>query len=172
MYRVWLWWVARPEFARVECPSCQSQPSLFRAKESPLTHNQTLWDKQICLCLGCWKFYVDINLGLVAVIRCWTDENKYFTSKQTFGADRKTFSGAPPRLSGARCRLHLIKISKESPALGMSLTFRTLRKIQMYVLYHQQKETVWRKKKQSVWWYWFGLGRLLPVFGIASRPFG
>ena len=127
MYRVWLWWVARPEFARVECPSCQSQPSLFRAKESPLTHNQTLWDKQICLCLGCWKFYVDINLGLVAVIRCWTDENKYFTSKQTFGADRKTFSGALLGISGARRRWHLIKISKESPALGMSLTFRTLR---------------------------------------------
>ena len=127
MYRVWLRWVARPEFARAECLSCQSQPSLFRAKESPLTHNQTLWDKQICLCLGCWKFYVDINLGLVAVIRCWTDENKYFTSKQTFGADRKTFSGALLGISGARRRWHLIKISKESPALGMSLTFRTLR---------------------------------------------
>ena len=36
MYRVWLRWVARPEFARAECLSCQSQPSLFRAKESPL----------------------------------------------------------------------------------------------------------------------------------------
>ena len=36
MYQVWLWWVARPEFARAECLSCQSQPSLFRAKESPL----------------------------------------------------------------------------------------------------------------------------------------
>ncbi len=36
MYRVWLRWVALPEFARDECLSCQSQPSLFRAKESPL----------------------------------------------------------------------------------------------------------------------------------------
>merc|ERR1711963_77767 len=36
VYRVWLRWVARPEFARAECLSCQSQPSLFRAKESPL----------------------------------------------------------------------------------------------------------------------------------------
>ena len=36
MYQVWLRWVARPEFARAECLSCQSQPSLFRAKESPL----------------------------------------------------------------------------------------------------------------------------------------
>ena len=37
MYRVWLRWVARPE-----CLSCQSQPSLFRAKESPLKHDITL----------------------------------------------------------------------------------------------------------------------------------
>ena len=38
MYRVWLRWVAHLEFARVECLSCQSQPSLFRAKESPLKY--------------------------------------------------------------------------------------------------------------------------------------
>ena len=36
MYRVWLRWVARPEFAQAECLSGQSHPSLFRAKESPL----------------------------------------------------------------------------------------------------------------------------------------
>ena len=38
VYRVLLRLVAPPEFAWAECLSCQSQPSLFRAKESPLNN--------------------------------------------------------------------------------------------------------------------------------------
>ena len=52
MYRVWLRWVALPEFARDECLSCQSQPSLFRAKESPLKKEIIQEEKKLML----WKF--------------------------------------------------------------------------------------------------------------------
>ena len=55
MYRVWLRWVARPEFARAECLSCQSQPSLFRAKESPLKKLQ-LNEESKCMDSLNWNF--------------------------------------------------------------------------------------------------------------------
>ena len=52
MYRVWLRWVARPEFARAECLSCQSQPSLFRAKESPL--KKEIRKRTTCVLKSCF----------------------------------------------------------------------------------------------------------------------
>ena len=52
MYRVWLRWVALPEFARDECLSCQSQPSLFRAKESPLKKEISQQENNSEMCRG------------------------------------------------------------------------------------------------------------------------
>ena len=52
MYRVWLRWVALPEFARDECLSCQSQPSLFRAKESPL--KKEIRKRTTCVLKSCF----------------------------------------------------------------------------------------------------------------------
>ena len=53
MYRVWLRWVALPEFARDECLSCQSQPSLFRAKESALKKEIIQQENNLCSEMYC-----------------------------------------------------------------------------------------------------------------------
>ena len=69
-YRVWLRWVALPEFARDECLSCQSQPSLFRAKESPLKNENKIKKKKILCALIHWvETYFLMTKSILRAIR-------------------------------------------------------------------------------------------------------
>ena len=68
MYRVWLRWVTLPEFAKDECLSCQSQPSLFGAKESSLKKETIKQENKLCseMCCG----HSGLNLAR-KVVSCW-----------------------------------------------------------------------------------------------------